>query len=201
MIRRRTALAAAILGSSLLATGTISTLAASAPAHPRHGVAYGQVSGLSPNGFTLTRTLKHPRANGSTTVVVTVSTTAATKEMARKGTTGVLANGEYALVTGMKSGSDLRAQRILYSATPFTVHRHRVVGTVLASSATALTIQTRTGKSITIAINSATHYRVNKQLQSAAPPLTTGERVAVRFTLDKATKARLARVITILRQP
>jgi hypothetical protein len=172
--------------------------AAAASAGPRLVLAAGQVSNLSPTGFTLTRTRQHPRANGSTTVVVQVSTTPATREIARKGTTGALANGEYALVGGLRTDSTLSARRVLYAATPFRVHRHRAIGTVSASSATFLTIQTRNGKSVTFEINGQTHYRVNKQLQSAAPQFTKGERVAVRFRLDRATKARLARVITIL---
>jgi hypothetical protein len=172
--------------------------ASAASAAPRSMAAAGLVSNLSPTSFTLTRTLQHPRANGSTTVVVQVSTTPTTKEIARKGTTGALANGDYAFVGGLRTGSTLSARRVLYAATPFTVHRHRVIGTVSASSATFLTVQTRNGKSVTFEINGQTHYRVNKQLQSAAPQLTTGERVAVRFRLDKATKGLLARVIAVL---
>jgi hypothetical protein len=199
MIRPRSALIAAVLGGSLLASGAASTFAASAHAQNHRARAYGQVH-LVPGGFILT--LKHPRADGATTVTVQVPTNPAPKEIARKGTTVPLDEGDYALVVGTKSTTGLVASRVLYSDAPFKVHRSRAIGTVTAitlngSTLTSITIQTKKGKSLDFEITAQTHYRVNKQLQSAAPTFAQGERVAIRFTIDKATKHRLALVISV----
>jgi hypothetical protein len=162
--------------------------AVKAVAAPRIGVAFGQVSNLTTNGFTLTRTVKAKTTGATSPVQTQVTVTATTKEQARKGTTGALANGEYALVAGVKSKGAVTATRVLYSVKPFRVAlSHRVAGAVTQSSPTSLTIQTRAGATYTFTINAQTKFRVNKQTQTTAPTFTTGERVVVVFIRAKAT--------------
>jgi hypothetical protein len=187
-------IAAGLVAGSMLFGGAAGVMAAGngkavkAIAAPRVGVAYGQVSNLLATGFTLTRTVKS-RTTGTTTQVQTqVTIIATTKEQARRGTTGALANGDYALVAGVKTKGAVTATRVLYSIKPFRhALTHRVAGSVVTSSATSLTIQTRAGATYTFTINAQTKFRVNKVTQTAAPTFTTGERVIVVFIRAKAT--------------
>ncbi|GAC1322587.1 MAG: hypothetical protein NVS2B16_13230 [Chloroflexota bacterium] len=191
-------LGAGILAGSLFVSGVGSTFAASHTRVKAHvGTAYGQVSNVSPAGFTLTRALKHPRANGTSVVVVQVSTSPATSFIARKGTTGTLVNGEYAAVAGTRSTTGVTARRVVFSTAPFALHRHRVAGTVSISTPTSITIQTRAGVPVTFEITAQTRVRINRQVQPTVPTFTTGERVVVIFARDMATTKRLARVIVV----
>jgi uncharacterized surface protein with fasciclin (FAS1) repeats len=202
-----------LLAGSLLAGGVSAVSAAHKPGVARHAFAYGQVSNLSASGFTLTKNPKKASAGApSKTVQVALSTT--TKEKARKGTAGTLANGEYALVAGAKASSGISAQRVLYSAKAFkaqrmirraraerilrSLSRHRVAGTVTtATSSSSLTITTRKGKTLTFAINAKTAFRVNKQRTTTAPAFTSGEKVRVVFSHDRATKTNTALLVIV----
>lgn len=202
-----------LLASSLLAGGATGVFAAHKKAAAPHAFAYGQVSNLSATGFTLTRNPKKA-STGATSRVVQVVLSSTTKEKARKGTAGTLANGEYALVAGAKAPSGISAERVLYSAKVFKARRlilrlraerilrmlsrQRVAGTVAAgTSSTNLAITTRQGKTLTFAITAKTAFRVNRQHTSTAPALTSGEKVRVFFRSDRATKTRTALLVIV----
>lgn len=201
-----------ILAGALLLPGGSGILAASAKAQPRAAFVYGQVSNLSTDGtsFTLTWTPKAAQGATATPTTVQVLVTTATKEKPRKGTTGALVPGDYALVVGTQSQAGLTARRILYSATAFNGRAiiarlavHRAVGTVSATTAASaaapatVTIVTKVNKSLTFTITATTKFRVNKTLQSAAPTFTQGERIIVRFRRDAKTKTLVAVAIAI----
>lgn len=196
---------AGVVAGSMLFGGAAGVMAAGngkavkAVAAPRVGLAFGQVSNLSATGFTLTRVAKAKTTGATAQLLTQVTITATTKEQARKGTAGPLANGEYALVAGVKSKGAVTATRVLYSTKPFRhVLSHRVRGFVTASSAGSLTIETRAGASYTFAITAQTKFRVNKQVQTTAPTFTTGERVIVVFTREKASATGAAATIPTL---
>lgn len=206
-----------LLAGSLM-LGGVSGAFASAPqkAAGKFGVAAGQVANLSGTGFTLTRTVKSATVGGTpTTLTLAVTVSATTKEVARKGTTGTLTNGEYVLVAGKKSTSGIVARRVIFSSKPFRAgllarkmmarhtlkaiarRQHRVAGTVTGTTATSLTLQTLKGKPLTFGITTATRFHVNGQLQASEPTFTAGERVIVRFVRNKTTKSLVARAINV----
>jgi hypothetical protein len=212
-------LTAGVLAGSLLLGGVSGAFAAKAKQTPgRFGFAAGQVSNLSSTGFTLTRTTKGTATTAAVTKTLPVTLATNVKVTARKGTTGALTNGEYALVIGKKSTAGIVAQRVVYSSTKFNANRqgriavarhtiavlsvHRVAGTVTGFSPatgtlTSLTIQTKAGKTVTFSITSATRFAVKGQLQTAAPAFTTSNTVVVRYVRNKTTKTLVARSINI----
>lgn len=212
-----------LLAGSLLIGGGSSVFASqgTAPARPHLAFASGQVSNLSGSGFTLTRAPK-VATSGVTPTTFQVTLGSKVKEQARKGTTGAIANGEYALVVGQKTAAGITAQRVVYSAKRFNVSSliaqvkaHRLAnriarallrsrlrpglvrGTVSASSPTSLSITTLKGKALTFTITPATKYRVNKQLSTTAPAFTSGETVGVRFVRNLKTHVTRARVVIV----
>lgn len=221
-----------LLAGSLLIGGASGVFAAQGKAHTkaRVGFATGQVSNLSATGFTLTRAPKVAKAGVTPkTFQVSLGATgpstgnASAKEHARKGTTGALANGEFAFVVGQKTATGVTAQRVVYSAKRFNVRRliaqvraHRLAnrlakrlarrslrhnfvrGTVNASStAGTLSITTKKGKTFTFAIGTTTKYRVNKQLSTTPLTFTTGEKVVVRFARNGKSHTMTARAIIV----
>lgn len=206
-----------LLAGSLLAGSASGVFAAHKKGMHRHAVAfaYGQVSNLSAAGFTLTKNPKKALA-GTPAKVVQVGLSGTTKEKARKGTSGTLANGEYVLVTGPRSSAGISAKRVLYSSKAFNgrrmirraraerilrmLRRHVVAGTVNSTGTTSssLAITTRKGKTLTFAITAQTAFRVNKQRTTTAPTFTSGERVRVLFSRSRTTHTRTARLIVVL---
>jgi hypothetical protein len=189
-----------------------SVFIASAAAQPKVGYAYGQVTNLSSDGssFTLTWTPKAAQGNTAAPKTVQVSVTTATKERTRKGTTGPLAPGDYALVVGTTSPTGLTARRVLYSVSPFKgraiiarIALHRVAGTVSATTTAGgttpatLTIVTKTNKTLTFTITATTRFRVNKVLQTTPPAFTAGERVIVRYRRATQTKTLIAIAVVV----
>jgi hypothetical protein len=121
--------------------------------------------------------------------------------VARKGTTGMLADADYVVVAGTRSATGITARRILYSSTRFRAGRiiqrlrarvvHRVAGNVSAFTTTSLAIQTKAGKTFIFTVDAAT--KVNGQVAQ-------GERVVVRFVRIKpaATTAAAAPAVTLV---
>jgi hypothetical protein len=184
---------AAVAGSLLLG-GASGVLAAKTKApQVKRAARAGQVSNLSATGFTLTwtpKTGKNGAAPTSRSVQVATSTT--TVEKARKGTTGTLANGDFAAVLGTRAKGTVTAKRVLFATSAFKLRRHAVVGTVAAgTSATSLVITTRAGKTRTLAITAATKFFQGKTAATAPLALTTGEKVVVRFGRDATVKTQL----------
>jgi hypothetical protein len=192
-----------VLAGSLLVGGASGVFAAQNRVATARALAYGQVSNLSTGGFTLTRTPKKAGSSASLTVVK-VLLSSATKEKARKGTTGALTNGEYALVVGAKGAPGISANRVLYSSTGFNAHRllrgRLAVGLVngSATTSTSISITTAHGKTLVFAVTPQTRYRIGKALTTTAPTFTNGEKVRVRFARIAATKSHIARVITVV---
>lgn len=204
-----------LFAGSLLAGSASGVFAAHKKAAPRHAFAYGQVSNLSAAGFTLTKNPKKA-STGTSAKAVQIIVSGATKEKARRGTAGVLANGEYALVVGGKTSTGISAKRVLYSAKAFngrrmikrarakrilrTLRRHFVAGTVnsAATTSSSLAISTRKGKTLMFAITAQTAFRVNKQRTTTAPTFTSGERVRVLSVRNRATHTRTARLIIVV---
>ncbi len=204
-----------LLAGSLLAGGASGVFAAHKKNATPHAFAYGQVSNLSTSGFTLTQAPK--KAGGATSLkAVQVLLGNTTREKTRKGTTGALANGEYALVVGLKGSSGITANRVLYANKAFNgrrmimrarakrilrhLRRHQVAGTVNGATTTSssLAITTPKGRTLTFAITAQTTFRVNKQRATTTPTLTNGEKVRVLFARDRATKTRTARMIIVV---
>lgn len=212
-----------VLAGSLLIGGASGVFAAQGktPAKARLAFASGQVSNLAGASFTLTRA---PKTTTATVAPKTFQVTLGAKatEHARKGTTGALANGEFAFVVGQKSATGITAQRVLYSAKRFNVRRliaqvrarrlatriaqrlvrrslrrNLVGGTVSTASPTSLSITTKKGKTFTFAIAGTTKYRVNKQLSTTAPTFTSGEKVRVRFARNAKAHTMTARVVIV----
>jgi len=201
-----------LLAGSLLLGGASGVLAAKGKATARWAVAGGQISSRSGNSFTLTL---NPKAVAKGTAAKTLQVTLApnAKQQARKGTTGALAAGDYAVVVGIRIPTSMTANRVVYSATAFPTGRmvrairarhtlavlaHRTArGTVQSSTATTLVIATKAGKTLTFQITTATHFRVNGQLAPAAPIFTSGEQVAVRYTKDNTTKQLVASAVIV----
>jgi hypothetical protein len=201
-----------LAGALVLGSGS-GVLAAKNTAKAKFAVTAGQVSNLSTQGFTLTL----PQKKGATAPAKTfqVSVDAKTKETARKGTTGTLANGFYVVVVGKKTGTAILARHILFSATAFKVGkvvrrvkathmlkvlaRHTAAGTVnlSATTSTSLVITTKKGKTLTFVLNAQTKFRASGQLLTAAPTFTNGQRVRVLFRNDKATKSHVALVVAL----
>lgn len=209
-----------VAGSLLL--GSASAFAAKTPAKARAHVvvAAGQVSGLgaaNAAGFTLTWT---PKKVGAAAKTWQISTAAATKEIAAKGTTGSLQNGEYAIVIGTKTASGITARSVRFSVHAFkgrlvaivrarvrlaalTAARVRVArGTVNATQTAGTLSITVTGKkatrSVTFTVTPTTKYFTGKTLSASPLNLTAGEKVAVRFHRNRTTKALDALAIRVL---
>lgn len=197
-----------LLAGSLLAGGATGVFAKQGKSATHFAAVYGQVSNLSSTTFSLT---SRPKKANTTAApkVVQVILNAATKENARKGTTGALANGEYVFVAGAKSAAGITALRVVYSSTAFHARRlilrskalhlrvRRAAGTVSATTSTSLSITTARGKTLVFAITAQTKYRVNKQLTTTAPTFTSGEKVRVRFVHNATTKSLTARTVIV----
>jgi hypothetical protein len=207
-MRPTTRLTAGALAAGLLLTTAAGTFAAKGTKAPGTVTfAAGQVSNLAPAGFTLTSTRKASATAAPTTQTLQVVVDAKTKERARKGTTGALVNGEYAVVVGRVTATGLTARVIVYSSTAFKGNRagrrvlaalrHRAAGTVTAASATSVTIQTKNGKSRIFGIMAGTRFLVNGKAQQTVQTLTIGQTIVVRFARDKTTKTFVARAINI----
>lgn len=196
-----------LVAGSLLA-GSVSGALAAKQHKASHAFVYGQVSNVSASSFTLAWTTKAKAGAAATQKSASVTLAAGAKEAARKGTTGPLTNGEYALVIGTKTASGITARRVVYSATAFNpkkmialararailAARHHVVGTVNGSQTTAasLVITTKRGKTRTFSITAATKFFASGQQVATAPTLTNGETVGVFFKRDAATKTLMA---------
>ena len=201
--------AAGVLAASLVASGATSVFAkthGNAKKAGNRAAAYGQVSGLSTSGFTLT-TIARTTKSGKTVAAraITVATTATTRITPRKGQTGALANGDYAVVLGSRTGTSIAAARVVFSTQAFQraakealAHRvRRAAGTVTSSTGTSLTIQTRAGKALSFVLTGRTHFRVDGTKATSAPTLTAGEKVRVRFTVKRADRSRVARLVVV----
>jgi len=201
-----------LLAASLLLAGASGALAANGKATPRWAVAGGQISSLAGNALTLTLNPKAV-AKGTAARTLQVTLAPAVKEQARKGTTGVPAAGDYAVVVGTRSQTSMTANRVVYSATAFPTGRlvrtirarhtlavlahHTARGTVQSSTGMSLVTATRAGKTLTFQLTSSTRFRVNGQLAQAAPTFTNGEQVAVRYTRDKTTQQLVASAVIV----
>jgi hypothetical protein len=206
-------LASAVLAGSLLLGGASGVLAAKGVAGAHWAALGGQITNLSGNTFTLTL---NPTAATAGTAANTVQVTLAAnaKQQARQGTAGPLANGDYAIVVGTRAQTSFTANRVIYSATAFRTGRvaagirarhtlnalshHTVRGTVQSSTATALTITTRAGKSMTFQLAATTNFRVNGQVSHTAPAFTSGQQVTVVFTVDKTSKQATATAVALI---
>jgi hypothetical protein len=169
--------------------------------HARHAVIAGQIANLSATGFTVTFTPKHGK-NGAAPVAKSfrVAVSATTREVARKGTTGTLANGDFAAVAGTRAKGTITAARVLFANAPFKLRLHRVIGAVTTgSSATSLVVTTRSDKTRTFAITSSTKFGVGKVVQTSPLTLTTGQKVLVHFRRDKAVKKQLDALVIRVR--
>lgn len=203
-------LGAGLMAGSLLFAGAGGALAAGkATKAVPPAYAYGQVSGVSATGFTLTPIAKKAAA-GTTAAPVTpiaVTTSTSTKERALKGTTGTLADNEYALVIGTRSATGITAKRVLFSVKKFRAGKlikriralapKRVVGAVTGSAAGSLSILTKAGKTFTFSITTKTHFRVNGQAATTAPAFTTGEKVRVVYHLNPTDNTLVANAIAV----
>jgi hypothetical protein len=197
-------LGASLLAGIVLIGGTTGALAAKGTkVHANRATATGLVSNLSATGFTLTRTTKATASTAAAVKTAQVTFDTAAKERATKGTTGVLANGEYALVVGQKTAAGIAAKRVVYSTTAKGL-RHAIrglarvrAGTVSAVTPAGITITTKAGKTFTFTVTTTTTYRVNKQPATTAPTFTTGEKVRVLFRRDRATKSLVALTIAV----
>lgn len=202
-----------LLAASMLCGSASGALAATATPKA-HWVAFGgQVSALTGNTFTLTLNPKAALAGKpARTVQVTLAATGKLKP--RAGTTGALANGDYAVVVGTGTATAVTAMRALYSATIFPVarvvrllrarhaiaalSRHTVRGTVQTGTPTSLTITTRAGKTLTVQFTATTNFRANGQVSHTAPTFTAGQKVTVRYSVNTATKEAVAAAVAIL---
>jgi hypothetical protein len=197
-------LGAGLLAGIVLVGGTTGALAAKGTkVHANRAVATGLVSNLSTTGFTLTRTTKATATTAAAVKTSQVTLNATVKQRATKGTAGVLANGEYALVIGQKTAAGLTAKRVVYSTTAKGL-RHAVrllarmrAGTVSAITPAGITITSKAGKTFTFTLTTTTTYRVNKQATTTVPTFTTGEKVRVLFRRDRATKSLIALAIVV----
>lgn len=218
-----------LVAGSLVLGATSGALAAKATTAKakRLAVVAGQVSNLSSTGFTLTTTPKKSAAGATAPAPksFSVMVAATTKQVARKGTTGALANGEFAVVVGHRTSTSVAATRVVYSTTAFPAKAiaarvadanarkaarvaakklkaarvHRAAGTVAAgTTATNLVITNKAGKTLTFTITSATKFRVAKQIVTTPPLLSAGQSVGVRYARDKTAKtALIARLVTV----
>jgi hypothetical protein len=200
-----------LLAGSLVVGGVSAVFAA--PAKPHWAALGGQVSNLSGATFTLTLNPKAAAA-GKTVKTVQVTLAATAKQRARAGTTGALADGDYAVVVGTRTQTAMTANRVVYSAKAFAVARvaagirarhtlsvlahHRARGTVQSGTATSLVILTRAGKTLTFQLTATTNFRVNGQVSHTAPTFAAGQKVVVVFTVDKATKQDVATGVRLL---
>jgi hypothetical protein len=184
----------AALAGSLLLGGASSVFAAKNHVpHMKRATVAGQVSNLAPTGFSLTFTPKKGK-NGAAPVArtVQVTTTSSTIEKARKGTTGTLTNGEYAVVLGSGAKGAVTATRVLFSTKQFHIRRHALKGAVAAgTSASSLVVTTHAGKSRTFAITTTTRFFQGKTATTAPLALSAGQKVSVRFARDTAVKGQL----------
>lgn len=199
-----------LAGTLLLGTVSGTFAAGKHAARPANAAfAVGKVSKLQAGSFTLTWTPRVPKGSTTTPVPksITVTVTAATKETAHNGTTGPLANGEYAAVFGTKTADGIAAMRVEYSSTAFNGaghhrghSRNHAIGAVDLSktTATSLLITNRAGKGLTFVLNANTKYVVNKVVSNKAPTFTNGERVAVLYSVDQTTKALTALAVVVV---
>jgi hypothetical protein len=184
-----------LVAGSLVLGAASGVFAAKAP-RVHTAVAFGQVSNLSTAGFTLTRTPK-----SGTPVTVNVTLAATTKEKALKGTTGALADGEYAAVIGPKSTAGIAANRVAFSVKPgparrvaVRLNRHllrRAAGTVSQTGTGTFSITTAKNKTVTFTVTTTTRVVASKKV-TTTPSIATGERVVVFFRRDAKTKTLTA---------
>jgi len=202
-----------LLAGCLMLGGASGVFAAPAKAKAHWAALGGTVSNLSGNTFTLTLNPKAAAA-GKTAKTVQVTVTPTAKVQARTGTTGTLANNDYAVVVGTRAQTSVTANRVLYGATAFPVGRtvariranhtlnvlahHRARGTVQSSTPTSLVIVNKAGKTLTFQLNATTNYRANAQVTHTAPAFSAGQSVAVVYTVDKSTKQLTATSVALL---
>lgn len=210
-----------LVAGSLLLGGASGVFAANAGVKaPRAHLAVvsGQVSNVQSSAFTVTFT---PKKTGVAPKIFQVTTTATTKHLALKGTTGALTNGEYAIVIGAKTTTGVTARTVRYSVTPFKARQVRILrlrlelaaltamkartvrGTVNATQPAAgvlaITVTTKKGAvTRSFTISPTTKYFVGKTPATSAPAFTSGEKVAIHFKRDKTTKALDALAIRVL---
>lgn len=203
-----------LLAGSLVLGGVSGVFAAKkATPKPVWTALGGQVSNLSGNTFTLTLNPK-AAAKGKAARTVQVTLAATAKEQARKGTTGPLANSDYAVVVGTHVKTAVTANRVLYSATVFpyartvarlrathtlaVLSRHTARGTVQSGTQTSLSIVTKAGKPLSFQLTTSTRFRVGKgSVSHTAPTFSSGQKVIVVFTIDKATKQYVAIAVAV----
>jgi hypothetical protein len=183
-----------LLAGALLLGGTSGAFAAKNKQATHRVALYGQVSNVSPTGFTLSWTPAKGK-NAGTTRSVSVTTAATTKERGLKGA-AALANGDYAFVagTGSRATATVTAVRVAYSSTAFTARQrlalrgHLVRGTVVSATSSQLVITVgKAARTLTFTLDSTTKYRINKQVSTTAPAFTANEKVVVVFTRVKST--------------
>jgi hypothetical protein len=208
-----------IAGVVLLGTAS-GVLAAKTKAMPNVVVAAGQVSGLaasSPTGFTLTWT---PKKAGATPKTWQILIAPDTKQIAAKGTTGGLQNGDYAIVVGTQTTAGVQARIIRFSTKPFAARTvailrlrerlaallaaraHVARGTVnlagTGSGMLSVNVTTKTGpKTVAFTLTATTKFRVGKTVVTTPPTFTDGEKVLVRYKVDAATKALDALAVAV----
>jgi hypothetical protein len=205
-----------LAGFMLLGTAS-GVLAAKPKVTPKMVVAYGQVSGLATTGFTLTFT---PKKAGATAKTWQINITSASQEVAVRGTTGALQNGDFAIVVGSQgtTGIDARVIRFSVKALPartVAILRLRVRlaqlaaaeartarGTVVLTGTNPTTLSvsvtTKAGaRTVAFAITGTTKFRVGKALVTTPPTFTDGEKVVVRYRVDPTTKALNAIAISV----
>jgi hypothetical protein len=202
-----------LLAGSLLVGTTSGVLAAKTKAGARWAAFGGQVSNLSGNTFSLTVNPKAV-AKGKAAKTLQVTLAANAKLKPRKGTTAPLAGGDYAVIVGTRIQTALTANHVIYSSTAFNTARmvailranhtlavlkqHRASGTVQSSAGTTLVILTKAQKTLTFQLSSTTKFRANGQVTTVAPTFSMGQKVAVAYTVNKATKQLTAIAVALL---
>jgi hypothetical protein len=126
----------------------------------------GEVSDLSSSGFTLT---------GRDGAVWTITLTGDTlyRYGAADGTLADVANGDTVLVLGTSTGDNA------LTATTVAVAGDRAMGTVTATSSTSITIQDRSGDSVTVHVDADTVYRVAGDDEASLADIAVDDVIAV----------------------
>jgi len=201
-----------LLAGSLLLGGASGVFAAKAKAN-HFAVATGQVQSINGTSVLVTLNPGAVAKKGAAAKQITVTLSATVKERGVAGGTGGLVANDYAAFVGIRSATTFTANRVIYSTKPAAVHRaalraralhtltvlsiHQVRGTYQGLNGTALSIQTKAGKTLSFQIATTTRYFVNGQLVTAAPTFTAGQSLLVRFKTDKTTKTRTAVAIRV----
>ncbi len=212
-----------LAGSLVLGTGTAAFAARSAHAKVSgRAAAYGQVSALSNGNFTLTFT---PKKAGATPRAWQIATTGTTKELALKGTTGPLANNEYAFVVGTSpSKGNINATNIRYSTTDFLGKAgklrkalgstiigaaHATSGVLSTGSTFTVTVShkdkatgTTTSKDFTFTVTDKTRFKSGREAASTTGiALTAGEKILVHYRVNGTNSSELDAVLVAVAVP